>query len=73
MPPADVRKAAAEATYAASVQRVEDDAGPLRALHGEINVGTERVAAQAVNSIRNDEHFAARTRDRPAGNQIHDR
>src|SRR6202030_3086 len=64
---------AAEAADAAGVERVNYDAGLLRAFNCRIYIRAERIAAEAIDSIGDQQNLAARARHRPALDQIHDR
>src|SRR5579862_8906906 len=71
LPVVHLKHIAAEPAYAAGVQRVNHDAGLLGTLNCSVHIGTERIAAEAIDAVSNQENLTARAGDRPTLDQIH--
>src|ERR1700674_3656067 len=72
LPLTDAEKTVTGVADTVGEKRVDHDAGFLRLLDGGGHVGAEGIAAEAVDSIANQQDFTARAGDGPARNQIHE-
>src|SRR4029077_13917146 len=72
LPVVHLKHIAAERANSARVKSVNDHAGFLRSFNRRIDIGAEWVTAEAIDSIGHKQHFAARSRNGPALEQIHE-